>query len=72
MYFVGMLNMILLDAAESAKVEKLLADCSLDFLSAWEPGVYRALTHDGDDLGFVNCSANAANVVNARISRRAV
>ncbi len=60
---------ILLGREDSLKAEKLLADKSLDYLSAWEPGCYRALTVEGDDLGFVHCSPQVAEVVNRMLCR---
>lgn len=60
---------IILSHADSLKVERLLADKTLDYLSSWESGCYRALTVDGDDLGFVLCSSDVATVVNRCLCR---
>ena len=64
-------TIILLGHADALKAERLLSDKSLDYLSAWEPGCYRALTADGGDLGFVMCSPQVAQVVNGCIARKA-
>lgn len=58
------MNIILLDQKDAAKATSLLSDKHLARLSAWEPNLYRALSADGGDLGFVECSAAVAAVVN--------
>jgi hypothetical protein len=65
-------NIVLLNAEDSAKANGLLADKHLARLSAWEPGVYRALSADGGDQGFVNCSAGVAQVVNGCLAARSI
>lgn len=51
-------------SATEKKIEELLADKHLSYLHAWEPGCYRAVNRDGEDLGFVFVSAIVAEHVN--------